>query len=226
MVWEREHIFPQESYKCFTSKAFLQPPSPTLVTSKVWCYRWWVSCLLRCGRGLEHRPFLHHPFSWSISLLRCSKFDSDIHTLSRPDICSEPYSHSGKNTEPRGRFDSAHVKSMGDLQMQDEIAAQKLCISGLRCTWFLHFKVPLEAWVGTGSGGGFSVILLTTKGKMQHYTPSPLLSLLWKVISEKLNQFDRALLNWLRSVNHQRQLCPLLSPSPLFLSKVHDQIPG
>ena len=31
---KRKHIFPQESYKCFTSKALLREPPPTLVTSK------------------------------------------------------------------------------------------------------------------------------------------------------------------------------------------------
>lgn len=144
---EREHIFPQESYKCFTSKAFLHAPPPNLSDiKKAGCYRWWVSCLLRCVCAQRWARAVSSPsiFLWSISLLHYSEvWLRHLHTLSRPDICSEPYSHSGKNTEPRGRFDSVHVwRLWGDLQMEDEIAAQKLCISGLRCTWFLHFKSP------------------------------------------------------------------------------------
>lgn len=118
--------------------------------------------------------FLHHPFSFDL-FHYCTKvwFKRYIHTLSRRDICSEPYSHSDKNTEPRGRFDSVHVwRVWGDLQMEDEIAAQKLCISGLWCTWFLHFKSPTLKPGGMG-GVIFSYFMdyQVENGALHTFTP-------------------------------------------------------
>lgn len=133
--------------------------------------------------------FLQYPFfallyDYTILKFWCKRH---IYTLSRPDIFSEPYGSSDKkNAEPRGRFDSVYcVESILRSSNERQNSCKKPCISVSHFTWFCTSKVIL--WSSVDIGKWFLVTLRTNKEKVQHCTCSLLLTLLWKVISEKLN---------------------------------------
>ena len=114
--WLKENTFSHKNYK--NVLCLLHWPPPNLNDIRwTWFYHWWLFCLLRhvCVQHSAWDCFFSvHSFDlFHYYTILKFWFKRHIHTLSRPDICSEPYSNSDKNTEPRGRFDSVYcVKSM------------------------------------------------------------------------------------------------------------------
>lgn len=127
------------------SKALLCGPLPTWisekrgVTSDLFCL--WRLC--RCAALARDCFFCTHAFVlFCYYTILNSWFERHIHTLSSPDICSEPYSSSDKKKSgPRGRFDSVYcVKSI--LRSSNE--RQNSCNEALHFSsmlyLILHFK--------------------------------------------------------------------------------------